>query len=211
MNRNPRNASLLAQLAETNPFKAELVHRLFKIGNDFEKAVADVGADGRLSAQGKRERAQGLVEKAMRELDDAQRPIVGYLQQTASLRAEMKTPTFDKADISAAMLRREFRDRSVSMSFGQKAALMSGKNRSADFIDAVCFEQAAWVSGFDLHNPNEAELYEEARQSRLREINGDLMTALEARASVEAEILMIVNVVRGDIEADAAQLASRAA
>jgi hypothetical protein len=208
MNRDPRNQSLLKQLAEHNPFR-ELAARVFGIGNEFEKAVADVAADGRLSAQGKKEKARWHLEKALRELDDVQKPIADYRKQTASLRSGMKAPSYDKADISAAMLRRELRDRAASMNFGQRTALMSGPTRDTNFIDAL-LEQPAWVSGIDLHNPNELEQYEEAKQSRLRDLNGELMTALEARASVEAEIAMVIDIVRIDLESDATDLARAA-
>ena len=87
---------------------------------------------------------------------------------------------------------------------------MSGSTRDPNFVDAVT-EQAAWVSGFNLDNPNEAELFETAKESRLRDLNGPLMTALEARASVESEITMIVNMTRNDIESDAMDLSARAA
>jgi hypothetical protein len=210
INRNPRNQSLLSQISETNPFRETLAPRVFAIGNDFEKAVEDVGRDGRLSQQGKREKAQGHLHKARRDLLDLQKPVDEYRAQTASLRSEIKTPSYDKTDIVAAMTRRELRDRAALMSFGQRAALMSGPTRDTNFIDAV-LEQAAWVSGFNVHNPNELELYEEARQSRLRDLNGPLMTALEARASVESEIAMVIDIVRNDLESDATDLASRAA
>ncbi len=210
MNRDPRNQSLLSQISETNPFRETLAPRFFAIGNDFEKAVEAVGQDGRLSAQGKREKARGCLEKALRELDDAQKPIADYRKQTASLRSGMKTPTYDKADVVGAMNRRELRDRSYTMTFGQRAALMQGPTRDANYIDAVD-EQPAWASGFDMNNPNERELFEEAKQSRLRDLNGELMAALEARASVESEVAMILNVVRNDLESDATDLASRAA
>jgi hypothetical protein len=210
MNRNPRNQSLLAQISQTNPFKDTLAPRIFAIGNDFEKAVETVGQDGRLSAQGKREKARGHLEKALRELEAAETPIADYRKQTESMRSGMKAPSYDKADIVGAMNRRELRDRAASMSFGQRAALMSGPTRDTNFIDAL-FEQSAWVSGIDLRNPNELEQYEEAKQSRLRDLNGPLMTALEARTSVESEIAMVVNVVRNDLESDATDLAARAA
>jgi hypothetical protein len=210
INRNPRNQSLLAQISEHNPFRETLAPRVFAIGNDFEQAVAAVGADGRLSAQGKREKSQAHLAKARSDLLDLQKPIDDYRKQTASLRSGMKVPTYDKADIVGAMNRRELRDRAASMNFGQREMRMSGKTRSMDFIDAV-LEHEPWVSGFNIHDPNELALYEEAKESRLRDLNGDLITALEARASIESEIAMVVDVVRGDLESDATDIGSRAA
>jgi hypothetical protein len=210
MNRAPRNQQILAQLSETNPFKKTVSPRAFDIGTKFDKDVEDVGRDGRLSPQGKREKAQGHHGEALQNLLALQKPFDEYCKQTESMRSGIKTPSYDKADVVGAMNRRELRDRAASMNMGQRAALMSGPKRDTNFIDAL-LEQPAWVSGVDVHNPNEAELYEEARQSRLRDLNGPLMDALEARASVEAEVMMVFNVVRNDIQSDGTDLASRAA
>lgn len=211
MNRNPRNQSLLSQISSTNPFKDTLAPRVFDIGKAFEKAVEDVGLDRRLSPEGRKDKARDHLQKALRELLDLQKQVDEYHRQTESLRAEIKAPSYDKTDIVGAMNRRELRDRSVSMSFGQKAALMgSGPTRDTNFIDAV-MELPAWASGIDVYNPNESELYEGAKESRLRDLNSSLMDALEARASVEAEITMVVNMVRNDLESDASDLTARAA
>jgi hypothetical protein len=209
MNRDPRNKSLLASISSTNPFRETLAPRIFAIGNDFEKAVADVGQDGRLSQQGKREKARGHLEKALRDLDAAQGPIADYRKQTASLRSGMKTPSYDRADSYAAGLRRELRDLARTMTPNQRAGKLVGPDRSVEFIDALC-ELPVWASGVNVYEKGELEVFEEARQSRLRDLNGDLMTALEARASVESEIAMVVNMVRNDLESDATDL-SRAA
>jgi hypothetical protein len=210
MDRSPRNQSLLAQLAETNPFKKELAPKIFGTLKTFERDVEAIAQDRRLSAEGRRDKAKEHVQKALGVLDDLQKPIADYRKQTESLRSGIKTPGYDKGDLVAAMNRRELRDRAARMSFGQRAALMSGPTRDTNFIDAV-LEQAAWVSGFNTHNPNELELYEGAKQSRLHDLNGPLMDALAARDSTESEIMMVVNVVRNDIQSDATDLASRAA
>jgi hypothetical protein len=212
MNRNPRNQSLLAQLSATNPFRETLAPRVFAIGNDFEKAVEAVGQDGRLSQQGKKEKARSHLEKALRELDDAQKPIADYRNQTASLRSEMKAPTYDKSDIVGAMNRHKMLDRSVAMTAGQRAGLMTGKTRSVAFVDAIFeFADDPWMAGINIHDPGEREIFEAAREERLRDLNGPLMDALEARASVESEIAMVIDIVRNDLESDATDLASRAA
>jgi hypothetical protein len=210
MNRHPRNQSLLTQISQTNPFKEKVAARIFEIGTAFDRDVEAIGLDRRLSAEGKKEKAKAAVQEALRALDDVQKPITDYRKQTESLRSGMKSPTYDKADIVGAMNRRELRDRSAAMNFGQRTALMSGSTRDPNFVDAV-LEQAAWVSGFNIHDPNEVALFEEARQSRLRDLNGELMTALEARDNTDSEVMMIFNVVRNDIQSDGTYLASRAA
>jgi hypothetical protein len=212
MNRDPRNQTLLAQLSETNPFKAELAHRLFKIGNDFERDVAAIGADGRRSARAKQEDAQARAEQARRELDAAQKPVIDYRKQSEQLSSGKKKPTFDRTDSVAAQNRREYREKSERLSFGQLAMRLVGPKRSTALIDALIFEfeDDAWLY-LDLDDPKVFEMYKTAHTERIRDLNPELMPALEARASNDTEITMIFNVVRGDIESDATQLASRAA
>jgi hypothetical protein len=96
------------------------------------------------------------------------------------------------------------------MNFGQREMRMTGAHRSVEFIDAL-LELEPWCSGFNVFEPNELALYERAKESRLADLNGELMTALEARASVESEIAMVVDIVRNDLESDATDLGSRAA
>jgi hypothetical protein len=206
MNRDPRNKHLLAQLSAHNQFKP-LAARAFDIGSAFEKGVADVGSDGRLSPQGKREAAKGHLEKARADLLALQKPVEDYRRETVSLRGGMRSPTFDKTDNYAALLRREMRDRSVAMTPGQRAGLLTGPGRSVEFIDAL-LEAQPWVSGINVHEKGEIDIYEAAKQERLRDLNGPLLDALEARASVEAEITMVLDIVRGDIESAATQLAA---
>jgi hypothetical protein len=201
MNRTPRNQLLLQRIPEANPFKATLAPAFFGVGSAFDRDMEEIAKDRR-SPEFRREKMNERRQEALGKLLDLQKPIDEYRKQSESMRAGIKTPSYDKADHYAAALRRELRDRSVGMSFGQKAALMSGPTRDPNFVDAV-LEQAAWVSGFNTHNPNEAELYETARQSRLRDLNGPLMDALEARGNTEAEIAMVINIVTNDVKGDA--------
>jgi hypothetical protein len=209
-NRNPRNQHLLSQISEKNPLKSTVAERAFDIGRAFDRDVEAIGIDRNLSQEGKKGKAKARAHKALLELQDAQKLIDGYHRETESMRSGIKVPSYDKTDVVGAMNRRELRDRSVHMSFGQHTALMSGQTRDPNFIDAV-MELPAWASGFDLHAPNVLELWEAARQSRLRDLNGSLMDALEARATVESEAAMAVNIVLNDIQSDATDLSSRAA
>jgi hypothetical protein len=208
-NRGPRNQLLLAQLAATNPFK-ETAPRIFEIGTAFDRDIEAIGLDRRLSQEGKAAKAKERGQEALRALDDVQKPIDDHRKQTESMRSGMKAPTYDKTDIVAAMNRRELRDRSLTMTFGQRQMRMVGPHRDEAFRDAV-LEMPPWVSGFNEFEPNELKLYEEAKEEQRRDLNGELMTALEARAGVEAEIMMVINIVTNDLESDATDLASRAA
>jgi hypothetical protein len=95
--------------------------------------------------------------------------------------------------------RRELRDASRAMSFGQRAALMSGPTRDKDFVDSV-LEQAAWVSGINTYDPGELELYEAAKAERLRDLHGPLIDQIEERDAVESEARMILDVARDDLK-----------
>jgi hypothetical protein len=207
VNRNPRNQSLLAQIPETNLFKATLARAFFGIGDAFDRDIEAIAQDRRWSAEGKKEKAKERRQEALRALDDAQRPLDDHRKQSESMRSGMKVPSYDKADFVAALNRRELRDRSLTMTFGQRTMRMKGDKA---FRDSV-LEMPAWVSGFNESEPNELALYEEGKEEQRRDLNGPLMTALEARASTETEIMMVANIVRNDITSDAAHLDSRAA
>ena len=171
-------------MLEVRQLLAEKGHRIFAIGTAFDRDFEAIGQDRRLSSEGKKEKAREHVQKAQRDLLGLQKSLDDYRKQTESLRSGMKVSIYDKSDSYAAGLRRELRDRAVAMTFGQKAALMSGSTR--DFVDAV-LEQAAWVSGFDTFNPNELELYEAAKAERLRDLHGQLIGQIEERDAVERE------------------------
>jgi hypothetical protein len=200
VNRNPRNHHLMSQIGESNPFK-KTVAAAFDIASDFERDMEALGLNRKLSAEGKQEAAQGHLRLALRSLRDLKKPIEEFHAKTEAMRATAKLPTYDKTDFVAAMNRRELRDRSCQMTFGQRAMHMTGDTRSIDFLDAV-FEQPAWVSGIDVHNPNELQIYEEAKQSRLQDIHGPLLATIGERDRIESEALMIPTVLRNDIASD---------
>jgi hypothetical protein len=64
------------------------------------------------------------------------------------------------------------------------------KNWSRD-IHEDATELEPWCSGFDVFNPNERELYEAARESRLRDLHGSLLDTIGEREAMEREVLMV--------------------
>jgi hypothetical protein len=198
-NRNPRNIQLLSQIAENNPFK-KTVAAAFDVSDDLERDLEAVGLRRDLSAEGKKDKAQGYLRKALRNLRDLRQRIDEYHGKTETMRAAATLPPYDKTDFVAAMNRRELRDRSLTMSFGQRAALMSGPTRDTNFVDAI-LEQPAWVSGIDIYNPNDLQIYEAAKESRLRDFHGPLQDTIAARETVEQEALMPVNTTLNDVAA----------
>jgi hypothetical protein len=189
----------LLQQIEKNPLRPKIA-RAVDIVADFALDAEAVGLDRRLSPEGKREKAQGNLKKALRDLDDTRKTALDeHHGKTETMRTAAKRPAFDKTDVVAAMNRRELRDASRAMSFGQRAALMSGPTRDKDFVDAV-LEQAAWVSGINTYDPGELALYEGAKAERLRDHHGPLLDQIEARDAIESEAQMILDVARNDLK-----------
>ena len=180
MSNNFRNNDLLAKL-ERNPLRSA-VAAAFDISDDFRRDMELLEANRKFSAEGKRDETQRLLRAAVREMRDLKKPLEEFRNKTETMRAGIKAASYDKTDLVGAMNRRELRDASRAMTFGQRAALMSGPNRDPDFIDAV-LEHEAWVSGIDVYNPNELQVYEAAKQERLRDLHGRCLTrSLSAKA-----------------------------
>jgi hypothetical protein len=199
--RIPRNIQLLSQISDANPFKKTLARRAFDVGLDYERDMEELGLNRKWSPEGRRDEAQKHTRKALRDLRDVRKQVDEYHGKTEEMRAGARRPAYDKADLVGALLRKELRDLARNMSFGQRQMRMIGEHRDQNFIDAL-LELEPWCSGFDVHNPNELQLFEEARQSRLRDFNGPLLDTIAAREAVESEAMMILNVVGSDIAAD---------
>jgi hypothetical protein len=199
MSTNLKYFQLLQQI-DKNPLK-KAVAPAFDIASDFKMDMEAVGLDRRLSPEGRQGQARDHVRKALRDLRDLQKPLAEFRAKTETMRGAVKRPSFDKSDFVAAMNRRELRDRSCQMNFGRRAGRMIGPNRDIAFIDAV-LEHEAWVSGFDDNNPNEVQIFETAKQERLRDLHGALIDEVTERESTESEAAMIIAVARVDIQGD---------
>jgi hypothetical protein len=199
----------LMQQTEKNPLRPS-VARAFDLADDFKKDVESIYArdvNGNelrrdLSPEGKRGEAQKHLRRALRDLRDLQKPLDEYRAKPATMRAAAKRPAYDKTDLAGVMNRREYRDRSVLMTSGQRAGKMTGPTRSLAFLDAVLeFEDDPWMSGIDIFNPNELQIYEAAKQERLRDFHGPLIDQADERDATESEVRdLIVAVARGDIQ-----------
>ena len=200
--RNPRNLLLLEQI-KGNPFAKTVAPRAFDILSDFEKDMEAVSLNRKLSAEGRQEEAQKYLRRAIRDLRDIQKPLDEYRAKTEEMRASIKLATYDKTDVVAAMARREIRDASRAMTFGQRAAKLSGPTRSVAYIDAVLeFEDDPWLSGIDVFNVNEVQVFEEAKLERLRDLHGPLLDQVAERENTEREVRdLILAVARVDIQA----------
>jgi hypothetical protein len=198
MTTNLKYFQLLQQI-EKNPLRPKVAAAV-DIVSDFALDAEAVGLDRRLSAEGKRDKAQGSLKRALRDLRDTRKAALDeHHAKTESMRAAVQRPAFDKTDVVAALNRRELRDAARAMTFGQRAALLSGPTRDKNFVDAV-LEQAAWVSGINTYDPGELALYEGAKAERLRDLHGPLLDQIEERDAVEREAQMILDVARVDIQ-----------
>jgi hypothetical protein len=208
MTTNLKYFQLLQQI-EKNPLRPKVAAAV-DIVADFVLDAEAVGLDRRLSPEGKAEKAQGNLRKALRDLRDLRKTALDeHHAKTETMRAKVQRPTFDKSDIVGALARRELRDASRAMTFGQRSAKLAGPTRSVSFIDALLeFPDDPWVSGVDVFNPSELEIFEAAKQQRLRDHYGQLLDQIEERDAVESEARMILDVARVDIQ-DASKLASK--
>jgi hypothetical protein len=162
-----------------------------------------VAADRRLSAEGRRDATQDLLRKAVRDLRDVAKPLNEFRDATDLMRAKVKRPAFDKSDFVGALARQEIRAASRAMSSGQRAGKLSGEKRSTAFVDAVLeFEDDPWLSGIDVFNVNEVQVFEEAKLERLRDLHGPLLDQVAERENTEREVRdLILAVARVDIQA----------
>jgi hypothetical protein len=207
MSTNLKYFQLLQQI-EKNPFAKTVAPAVFDIASDHRRDMEVVGADRRLSPEGKWDAAQKHLRKALRDLRDIQKPLEEYHAKTETMRASKKLAVYDKTDVVGAMNRIHLSNRSLTMTFGARAMRMTGPHLDKAFRDAV-LEFAPWVSGFDEFEPNELKLYEEAKQERDRELNGPLLDQIAERDSIESEVRdLIVAVARVDIQ-DASGLSGR--
>jgi hypothetical protein len=196
MTTNLKYFQLLQQI-EKNPLRPK-VARAVDILSDFKLEMERVAVNRNFSPEGRRNEAQKTLRRALRDLRDTRKTALDeYHSKTETLRASKKLAAYDKPD---SLDRWKLRDRSLTMTFGQKAMRMTGPHRDKAFRDAV-LEFAPWVSGFDEFEPNELKLYQEAKEEQDRELNGPLSDTITAREAVESEALMILDVVRGDIAA----------
>ena len=199
MSTNLKYFQLLAQI-EKNPLRP-MVARAFDLASDFKLDVERVAANRNWSEQGRASERNKNLTRALRDLRDMQKPLDEYHSKTETMRAAVKRPAYDKADVVGAMLRREIRDASRAMTFGQRAAHLAGPTRSKAFVDALLeFDEDPWMSGVDVFNPNELQVFEAAKLERLRDLHGPLLDTIAERDSTESEAMMIINVARNDVK-----------
>jgi hypothetical protein len=199
MTTNLRYFQLLQQV-EKNPLKPKVVGA-FDVASDFALDMQRIAADQKLSEAGRRDAADGLVRKAIRDLRDLKKPLDEYRAKTATMKAAAKLPPYDKADVVGALLRRELREAARTMTAGQRAAKLSGSHRSLALVDAVLeFADDPWMAGVDIFNPNELQIFEEARERRLRDLHWPLLDQVAERENTLEEVQMVIDVARGDVQ-----------
>jgi hypothetical protein len=201
MSTNLKYFQLLQQI-EKNPLRSKVAAAV-DIVADFEKDAEAVGLDRRLSPEGKRDKAQGNLRKALRDLRDTRKTALDeHHSKTESMRAAAtKLPTIDKTDLVAALNRRELRDASRAMTSGQRSMYLTGERRSVAFIDSLLeFPDDPWIAGINIHDPGEREIFEMVKQERLRDFHGPLIDTIAERDAVESEAQMIIDVARNDLK-----------
>src|ERR1700730_5437609 len=91
----------LLQRIEKNPLRPKVAAAV-DIVTDFALDAEAVGLDRRLSPEGKRDKAQGNLKKALRDLRDTRKTALDeHHAKTEAMRAAVKRPAFDKSDVVA--------------------------------------------------------------------------------------------------------------
>ena len=56
------------------------------------------------------------------------------------------------------------------------------------------------MAGVDIFNPNELQIFEEARERRLRDLHWPLLDQVAERENTLEEVQMVIDVARGDVQ-----------
>ena len=64
------------------------------------------------------------------------------------------------------------------------------------------FADDPWMSGINIYNKDELDIFEIAKEERLRDLHGPLIDQVADRESTESEAKMITGIVYNDLRAD---------
>jgi hypothetical protein len=199
VDRGPRNLQLKAQVGKNNPFRKLAFGLLDDISGGSAKDLEALGQNRNWSPEGRKNEARNLTRKAERARHDRLKPLAQYNAETEAMQAKVKLPDLDRTDEYAVRLHFRMLDLSYDMTPLERMGLMSGPGRDPDFIDAVSREKP-WVSG--LREKSELDVLAQAKEERLAELHGPLQDTIAARKSNSDEVMMIANMVRGDLLSD---------
>jgi hypothetical protein len=205
MTTNLKYFQLLQQL-EKNPLRPK-VAAAFDIADDFRRDMERVGADRRLSAEGRRDATQDLLRKAVRDLRDARAPIAEMEKKLDAKRAAVAMPAFDRSDDYALKLRMELRQTLKTADAGQRALLLA-KPAYADALLETEPEASGLFLAEDFKGTispeiqRDREIVAAAKEKRQAGMFGPQLAEIEELERTLAEANMIPAVARGDIQSD---------
>jgi hypothetical protein len=170
---NQRYETLLADRYQNHPLLAGL-KAILETSQSFAAKAAQVKTDAHLSVAGRAAKTEKLVKETLRELREMTVPVESKRAQLAEVVARIRPTSFDRTDLSGALLRQEMRASVKAMSLAERASVLTGEKVIPEFVDAV-LEAPRQLSGLD------ENLYEQIREARLEN--------LYASESLEAESL----------------------
>jgi hypothetical protein len=177
-------------------FDSKSRQTLEDISGGFAKDTEALRQNRNWSPEGRKKEARNLTRKAEGARHDRLKPLAQYNAETEAMNARVRLPDYDKSSY-AARLRAEIRDRSYyDLTPQQRMGLLAS---SSAFFDAVS-EQEPWLSG--LREKSELDALAAAKTERLAELHAPLQAAIAERKSNYDEVMMIANMVRGDLQSD---------
>jgi hypothetical protein len=154
-----RNKMLLEERYNGHPLRAEIKSAL-EVAERFADKAAAIRQDKNLSAEGRTNATESALRSALRDVMDSGAKVTEMRSRLNEIQASIKSPAFDKMDVSAALGRQEIRAALRGMSLADRAALLVGDGADPRFVEAV-LEQPAMLSG------TPKELYERVLTERL--------------------------------------------
>jgi hypothetical protein len=187
---NERNVRLLARY-ERHPMKAAVVSAL-TTAEKFVERAAGIKENRNLSELGRTKELHAQIKSALRDIRDAGAPIDGMKTKLATLVASIKPASFDKSDLSGAMLRSELRTALRGMSLAEKAAILLGEKADPAFVDAA-LEGPGLLSGVD------PQMFAQVREQRLENLFTQESLQVESLTDQIAEAEAALEIARGDV------------
>jgi hypothetical protein len=191
---NLRNDQLVERL-KAHPMRASLA-KCLDIAEAFSDDCQHVARNRDLSEVGRANAMKTNLQRAVRDLRDARKPVDDLRKTLEGKRAAVKAPAFDRTDLVGALNRQELRAAMRGMDTVQRAALITTEPAFADAL----LEQPPVLSGL---TPNEGFLVQAAQDARLKTLFGPQLAEIAELENTLNEAAGIAAVARNDLQTKA--------
>ncbi|WP_299806684.1 hypothetical protein [Tardiphaga sp.] len=166
------------------------------VAEAFSQDCERVAMNRDLSEVGRANALKTILQRAVRDLRDARKPVDDLRKTLETKRSAVKSPPFDKTDLVGALNRQELRAAMRGMDTAVRAGLIT---TDPTFADAL-LEQPPVLSGL---TPNEGFLVQAAQEARLKTLFGPQLAEIAELESTLNEAAGIAAVARNDLQTKA--------